>query len=614
MTYRNRCLWVVIASALLNLYSSYGKVLDTLWQENWEGNPLLLWRIEGGGTWEWGVPTSGPGSSHSGVRCAATALGGNYAEPVEARLVRIDSFVVPSAAQQPRLRFWHWYSFGAGDSGRIDIRVAGNSMWQPVSPGYTSTGSGVWTLTSIDLSPYAGSAIYIGFFFHSHQAGPFPDVGPGWYVDDIAVISGSMILRNPEGFEDGIGDWYADRGTWQVGRPDSTSAARRAFAGLHCAATVLRGNYAEPLNSGLVSPTFAVPPASEKPRLRFWHWFSFGAGDYGEVQVRLSNGDWTPISDRYSATGSNVWTSPSIDLSSFSGQTVQMRFFAHAHQAGPFPDVGSGWYIDSIAIVTGLYRVDSLENWESGLGDWYADAGTWEVGVPSSGPSRAYNGLNCAATVLAGNYAEPVNARLVSPWFNARRKPNRVPALVFYHWYSFGAGDSAVVQVRTLTRPWHQLAPAFRNTSSGVYSPFYAALGGYADSTIQLGFFFHSHQAGPFPDVSTGWYIDSVAFEGLIVPVSLSHSEVTEGFTLSQNYPNPFNPETKITYSIPVASDVTLKVYDLLGREVTTLVDVRHMPGTYEATFDGSGLASGVYLYRLQAGSFSQVKKLILLR
>ncbi len=90
-------------------------------------------------------------------------------------------------------------------------------------------------------------------------------------------------------------------------------------------------------------------------------------------------------------------------------------------------------------------------------------------------------------------------------------------------------------------------------------------------------------------------------------------------YSLSQNYPNPFNPSTKIKYSIPTvekghALSVQLRVYDLLGREVATLVNKEQQPGNYEVTFDASTLSSGTYFYRLQAGNFSQIKKMILLK
>ena len=83
-------------------------------------------------------------------------------------------------------------------------------------------------------------------------------------------------------------------------------------------------------------------------------------------------------------------------------------------------------------------------------------------------------------------------------------------------------------------------------------------------------------------------------------------------FVLNQNYPNPFNPSTNIKYSIPAAGIVTLKVYDLLGREVSTLVNEQQQAGTFDVVFDGSNLASGVYYYQLKAGELIATKKLML--
>ncbi len=85
-------------------------------------------------------------------------------------------------------------------------------------------------------------------------------------------------------------------------------------------------------------------------------------------------------------------------------------------------------------------------------------------------------------------------------------------------------------------------------------------------------------------------------------------------FHLYQNYLNPFNPSTVIQFEVPSFEFVSLKVYDVLGRLVRTLVDKMEQPGSYSVTFDTNGLASGVYLYTLQAGSHSQIRKAILLR
>jgi len=90
--------------------------------------------------------------------------------------------------------------------------------------------------------------------------------------------------------------------------------------------------------------------------------------------------------------------------------------------------------------------------------------------------------------------------------------------------------------------------------------------------------------------------------------------EIPASYSLGQNYPNPFNPRTVVRFSLTVISNTTLKIYDMMGREVQTLVNERLQAGTYEATFDGSNLSSGVYFYRLTSGNFTQTKKLTLLK
>ena len=85
-------------------------------------------------------------------------------------------------------------------------------------------------------------------------------------------------------------------------------------------------------------------------------------------------------------------------------------------------------------------------------------------------------------------------------------------------------------------------------------------------------------------------------------------------FKLEQNYPNPFNPSTKISWQAPVSGWQTLKVYDILGNEVATLVDEYRNAGSFEAEFDASKLSSGVYFYQLRAGDFIETKKMILMK
>lgn len=109
-------------------------------------------------------------------------------------------------------------------------------------------------------------------------------------------------------------------------------------------------------------------------------------------------------------------------------------------------------------------------------------------------------------------------------------------------------------------------------------------------------------------------------FEIAVESVSGLNEEIAnvKSFQLNQNYPNPFNPSTKISYQIPNFSKVTLKIFDILGNEVATLVDEEKMQGTYEVTFNlqpttnHAQLTSGVYLYQLKAGNLVQSRKMIL--
>lgn len=124
-----------------------------------------------------------------------------------------------------------------------------------------------------------------------------------------------------------------------------------------------------------------------------------------------------------------------------------------------------------------------------------------------------------------------------------------------------------------------------------------------------------------FVDGSHGWVIGDgdmgLIFRtktGGLTSAKLEPEEALVDFTLCQNYPNPFNPETRIHFELPQDNAVRLVVYDLLGRQVMTLVNEFKKAGRYDVVLDAATLASGVYFYRLQTGAFNDVKKLLVLR
>jgi hypothetical protein len=99
-----------------------------------------------------------------------------------------------------------------------------------------------------------------------------------------------------------------------------------------------------------------------------------------------------------------------------------------------------------------------------------------------------------------------------------------------------------------------------------------------------------------------------------IIVLSNEDKNIVNSFELSQNYPNPFNPSTTINYSLAERSAVTLKVYDVLGNEVATLVNTTKEAGKHSVNFDASRLSSGLYIYTLNTGNFTSSRKMMLLK
>ncbi len=115
-----------------------------------------------------------------------------------------------------------------------------------------------------------------------------------------------------------------------------------------------------------------------------------------------------------------------------------------------------------------------------------------------------------------------------------------------------------------------------------------------------------SHAAG-----SGFWY---VVQSSITTDVERLHEMLPLEFRMDQNYPNPFNPSTTIRFALPLEEHVTLVVYDLIGRKIAMLVDERMTAGEYSVVFDAAGVASGFYIYRIQAGSHVTTRRMILLK
>jgi hypothetical protein len=114
-----------------------------------------------------------------------------------------------------------------------------------------------------------------------------------------------------------------------------------------------------------------------------------------------------------------------------------------------------------------------------------------------------------------------------------------------------------------------------------------------------------------------GIYAQNINYDGSLgAPAGINNSigNVPDKFTLYQNFPNPFNPVTVIRYAIPDNEHVLIKIYDLLGRELLTLINDRQNAGTYEVKFDGLAFSSGIYFYKLVTDKFTEVKSMVLVK
>ncbi|MCX5752258.1 MAG: T9SS type A sorting domain-containing protein [Candidatus Krumholzibacteria bacterium] len=152
-----------------------------------------------------------------------------------------------------------------------------------------------------------------------------------------------------------------------------------------------------------------------------------------------------------------------------------------------------------------------------------------------------------------------------------------------------------------------------------IASPF--VIFGSLDNKVPIGWSIYGDNAflAVATRVDTMWvFTDGDVYGSIIEPVTGIEDEgrqLPEKFALFQNYPNPFNPITTISFTLPERATVSLKVYDLLGREVAALVrDETMLQGSYSKQWDASGISSGIYFYRIQAGSLSDTRKIVLLR
>ena len=261
---------------------------------------------------------------------------------------------------------------------------------------------------------------------------------------------------------------------------------------------------------------------------------------------------------------------------------------------------------------------------------------TWEAGGPSEvsiipfqgGYKMWYTGLTANFAASAIGYATSVDG------VNWKRDTVHSPVLnagASGQWDDAGVGISDVLGIGDSLYMWYTsgvkwtgLAVSKDGITNWKKYPSNPVLGlgvtwdaerACAGTVLRVGDTLHMWYDGwRTPYTSYQYSIGHAWSKVVVTSVPEGRQELPRQFMLALNYPNPFNPSTTIRYGLPHKSQVLLAVYNTLGQQVATLIQGQQEAGSYEVKFDGSGLASGMYFYRIQAGSYVNTKKLLLLR
>lgn len=268
----------------------------------------------------------------------------------------------------------------------------------------------------------------------------------------------------------------------------------------------------------------------------------------------------------------------------------------------------AGWGVWNAA----AHPIFSDRNWTvRGVGEPLPGIGT-NTAVSHSGVNAIGVGWQAGLDTSGG---QPSQADV---WLITRRVLNVQSDDFLRFWATGGSqyADSLQVWVSTVdSTPSTQLSQLGGTlvwpvgVTYGQFNLYGIGLGTFAGQDIWIGFRYYLNAS------TSGYYVhlDDVTVEPFS-SVELLNSTLPDRFSLQQNFPNPFNPSTTIQFSITERTPVSLKVFNSLGEEVGTLVSRELNPGTYTYRWDATGLASGVYFYRLITGSFSESRKMVLTR
>ncbi|MCX7757298.1 MAG: T9SS type A sorting domain-containing protein, partial [candidate division WOR-3 bacterium] len=550
-----------------------------VWNGNFEPMPTS-------GGWAWGVPTSGPGSAHSGSKLWATVLNGNYTNNANWTLT---SPTLTATTGSPELRFWHWYQFEGTttlyDGGNVKISTDGGVTWTVVTPvgGYTGTASssaaGVggqpvyggssngWVEAVFVLPVNAGQQFKLRWHFGSDGS----VVYAGWYIDDVTGIGFAAIP--PANNDVGV-DAILVPGVVQ-----------RVGVTVNPVVRVKNYGLASQSNFGVVCSIFGAGHV-----LRYSDVQTVGAIGAGDT-VRVTFSGWTPSVLEVCTV--KVKTVLSGDQNPLNDEKVRqtvvsMMFISEGFNDAAFPP--QGW---QAVILSGTY------NWERFTQGQYPTCTPYE-GTAMAG-YRSWNASSGSGARLISPQIVLTGASLCSLKFWMMHDPG----------YST-VQESVIVEVSTNGTTFNRVA-AFRR---------YYQTQGWQEHSVYLGVF-----SSPFyvafralSGYGNNMYIDYVQVYGANPQGAWEDvgGDVIRTGVYSVG-PNPVRGSVVIRYGLSKEDEVRLRIYDASGRIVKTLVNERKGAGVYDVTWNGKDetgqkVPQGIYFYTFETSNHKSTKKLLFIR
>ncbi len=625
----------------------------------------------GEGVWEWGQPTSGPGGAFDGNNVWATVLGGQYANNVDDGLVTTAFLLEESNAT---LSFYHWYDIEQGsqgwDGGNVSISVDGGANWEIIhpdgdypddsivgldgDPGFT--GSSEWALATFEIGQYVDNVVSFRYRFGTDGSITYD----GWYLDAFVVTGASPV----EGGGDPVITYQP--ASYRVELEQGNSTER----------TLTIGNVGEGILYYSIAPITidrrlrdSDPDDSIDPFRLDPEWGKYLTYERnGEMLTVTYDGPKNETSDNesnppviadyggpdefgYTWIDSDEPNGPEFDWIDITGIGEPLMFDDDENQ-GPFP---LGFDMPFYDNFFGSINICS-NGWIS-----FTSTSTDYSNDPIPGSTEPNNlvapfwdDLDPSDGGMIYFYTNNVDTAIVA-WVNVPHYEFTGPGLYTFEAIMLADGD-IVFQYASVEGELLSNTVGIENDNGSVgleivYDSPYVTDG----LAVRINFpifwldidprsgYNHPDESSDFTvtfdasELELGEYrgylrIDSndpadpsVAVYCTLAVVDPTGIDDAAGgnipnlFALDQNYPNPFNPSTEISFALPAQSEVELVVFDMLGRQVKTLVNEELQAGYHSVVWNGTdnsgqAVSSGIYFYSVKAGEFNQNRKMILLK